>query len=100
VSHGRALVATFDIRDSSVSFCNLPIVDGQLIDTGEITPLSDFEEDGCDSVIEILENDVLSDELKLDLEQRLRLRMAHFDLCHPNVPLKEKQHVAATTKPS
>jgi hypothetical protein len=85
-----AFVATFDFRDSSVSFCSLPVVDGQLIDTGEITPLSDFEEDGCDSVIEILKpNELPSNELKLDLEQRLRLRMAHFDLCHPNVPLKE-----------
>jgi hypothetical protein len=43
---GSAFVATFDFRDSSVSFCTLPVADGKLIDTGEITPLSDFEEDG------------------------------------------------------
>jgi hypothetical protein len=96
MSNDTAFVATFNFQDSSISFCTLPVVNGQLIDIGETTSVNDFEEAGCDSVIEMLEsNEVPSDELRSDLEERLRLRMAHFDLCHPNVPLKEKQRVAS-----
>ena len=30
-------------------------------------------------------------EIKADLEERVRLNVAHLNLCHPNVPLRESQ---------
>jgi len=62
MSNDTAFVATFNFQDSSISFCTLPVVNGQLIDIGETTSVNDFEEAGCDSVIEMLEsNEVPSD---------------------------------------
>jgi hypothetical protein len=88
---GRCLTATYDFSSDGISFCELPVVrrsrQGYIIQDGdeEIT----FQElDVADTVATLFTESESTDEVRADLEERLRLRLAHWNLIHPNKSLK------------
>ena len=93
----RCLAATFHSRDNTVSFCELEITvdsgnDGIIVlDGDEETFLDELDCDGSDCAAEIYEPGDDVQAIKSDLEERLRLRFAHYGMCHPNIPLKESK---------
>jgi hypothetical protein len=92
VASDRVLAATFDFDDSTVSFCELQRIGNSVVDADELIPISDYDSPACDCVIEPLAlGEVVTCELKADLEERLRLRFAHCGIVHPNIPLKERK---------
>jgi hypothetical protein len=87
----KVLAATFDFEDSSISFCELERIGDCVVDNGELIPISEFDTDASDcAVCSLAWGEIPGDELKAELEETLRLRMAHHNLCHPNIPLQEK----------
>jgi len=91
----RALAGTFDFSDGTISFALLPVTHKNaseyfVIDGNEVLPVSEVDAPGSDCAIAILvPGEIVTDEMKAELEERLRLRLAHFNLCHPNIPLKQ-----------
>jgi hypothetical protein len=82
-----ALVATYNFGDGSISFCELPVIqtnDGpKILDGRELLHVAelDIDENGCDAAVRILAvGEVVTPELKAELEKRLRSRMAQFNI--------------------
>ena len=91
----KVLTGTFNFEDSSISFCELERIGDSIVDDSELIPISEFDTEASDcAVCSLALGEIPGVELKAELEVTLRLRMAHYDLCHPNIPLKEKQHAA------
>jgi len=67
-----AFVATISIKDSSVSFCTLPVVNGILVDPPENPSVSDFADDWSESIVVLDEED--GPELRAELEGILKRR--------------------------
>ena len=91
----RILTGTIDSEYRRIRFVEFSVLgwrDGTPVvsDDGELLPISEIDAPGSDCVSELLTpGEIVTPEMKADIEEKLRLRFAHFDLCDPNTPLKE-----------
>jgi len=93
VSRDRVLAATLDFDESTISFCELQRIGKSVIDDDELIPMEDYDSPACDCVIQVLAaGEIVTNELKGELEEELRMRFAHHNMCEPHIPLREKQH--------
>jgi hypothetical protein len=87
----RCLTATYNVRTNEVFYCELPILEntprGYVISDGDGDVLLS-ELDAFDCAATTYEANESVDDVKAELEERLRLRLAHWNCCHPNIPLK------------
>jgi hypothetical protein len=90
----RCWVAEFDLIRGKVSYIELPILlktrNGFLVKDGDQDVIV-ADLDGGETCAGVFSHGETDQEIREELEETLRLRLAHLNLCHPNVPLKELQ---------
>jgi|ERR1700683_1460403 len=90
----RALACTFNFSDSTISYCELPRIGNSVVDDDELIAISDYDSPACDAIIvPLAPGEIVTEELKANLEERLRLRMAHANLCEPHIRLKHESEI-------
>jgi len=94
-----AAAVEFNFADNTISFFEFERIGNSVVEDDQLIPIEDYNSAASNIVLEPLAlGEVLTDELKGDLEERLRLRMANHNLCEPHIPLKERQSVVPQSR--